>query len=342
MAQEPSSEFLLAAPGIQHRVPRRTVALHPAPADGLRRTVVHEITHAYLSHLRLPLWLEEGITQRAEVTLQVSRPVTLEPEEVQRTRRYWREHSLQDFWWGAGFYAPGEGQGCSYRLAEILFHLISVDHRPQIPHFLGHAHHDDAGDSAASKFLGKDLATLAAQFLGPGAWQPVPPDGAAYLRRGVFYSTRGMYHRAVADFSRAIEHAPTSAEPYTNRGLAHYHLGRYAAAITDYETAIRLSPEQHLAHNNLAWVLATCPQDEMRDGGRAVEHASRACELSGFEVWYCLGTLAAAYAEAGDFAEAQEYAKVSLRRAPEGERTGCKERLQLYKREKPYRETPPR
>src|SRR6516165_7483389 len=41
MAQEPSSEFLLAAPGIQHRVPRRTVALHPAPADGLRRTVVH-------------------------------------------------------------------------------------------------------------------------------------------------------------------------------------------------------------------------------------------------------------------------------------------------------------
>jgi hypothetical protein len=78
--------------------------------------------------------------------------------------------------------------------------------------------------------------------------------------------------------------------------------------------------------------------EEHRNGGRALQHAHKACELSGFSSWFCAGTLAAAHAEFGDFKEAGTWVKASLRLAPEEERAGCKERLRLYKEGKPSRE----
>jgi hypothetical protein len=71
-----------------------------------------------------------------------------------------------------------------------------------------------------------------------------------------------------------------------------------------------------------------------------LELATVACERLGYDPWYCLGTLAAAHAEAGDFEEAVRWAKESLRGAPDVERAGCKERIKLYQDEQPYRETP--
>jgi tetratricopeptide (TPR) repeat protein len=315
------------------------IVLHPGPPEAVRRAAVHEITHACLSHRSLPLWLEEGITQWAEEALAGKHSLLLEPEQAGQIRHYWREHGLQDFWWGQGFFLPDEGRGYGYGLAEILFKLLSADHRPRVPEFVRQAHRDDAGEGTARAVLGTSLAALAGQFLGPGPWEPVPP-AAAYRRRGALHLDRGEYDRAVADFTQALGQEPTSAEAHAQRGLAHYQLGRYAAAVADYERAIGLDPEALLAHNNLAWLLATCPDGGIRDGRRAVEHATRACELCGFAEWYCLGTLAAAHAEAGDFEEARDFAKQSLRRAPEAERPGCQERLRLYKEQRPYREAP--
>lgn len=104
--------------------------------------------------------------------------------------------------------------------------------------------------------------------------------------------------------------------------------------------AVELNGEDSHAHNNLAWLLATCPDEPLRDGELALQHANKACELTGFDTWYCLGTLAAACAEASDFEEAVHWAKESLRRAPESEKAGCKDRLRLYKEAKPCREKP--
>ena len=257
---------------------------------------------------------------------------------MEQTKRYWQENGLQDFWWGNGFSKPGEVQECSYRLARILFHLLAEDHRQRLQDFVRHAHADDAGESAAHEFLGKSLAELVAQFLGTGAWEPKPYDAASYCRRAAFYSGRGQSDRALADLGEAIRLVPDQANAYASRGFAYCRLGQHALATQDYEKAIQLNPTDHYAYNSLAWLLATCPEEEHRDGGRAVEYATKACELCGFEFWYCLGTLAAAYAEVGDFEEARTWAKESLRRAPEEERAGCKERLKLYKDGTPYRE----
>jgi len=92
--------------------------------------------------------------------------------------------------------------------------------------------------------------------------------------------------------------------------------------------------------NNLAWLRATCPDPAFRDGEEAVKYAMRACELSGWRQPSCLGTLASAYAEAGDFATAIEWQEKALEgasyRAKHGEMARL--RLRLYADGRAYRE----
>jgi Flp pilus assembly protein TadD len=80
--------------------------------------------------------------------------------------------------------------------------------------------------------------------------------------------------------------------------------GRPAEAIQNYEEAVKLSPDYVTALNNLAWLLATCPQPELRDGPQAVVYAERACAVTHYQVPFLMGTLAIAYAEAGRFPDA--------------------------------------
>ena len=97
-----------------------------------------------------------------------------------------------------------------------------------------------------------------------------------------------------------------------------------------------------LAHNNLAWLLATCPDARYRDGTRAVVLANRACVLTASEDPVYLDTLAAAYAEAGEFAMAvkwQQEALVLTRDAKAREKSQA--RVALYQAKTPYREGPP-
>ena len=64
--------------------------------------------------------------------------------------------------------------------------------------------------------------------------------------------------------------------------------------------------------NNFAWVLATSPDDKLRDGERAVKMATEACELTGYETPHILSTLAAAYAETGDFENANKWSQKAV------------------------------
>ncbi len=78
----------------------------------------------------------------------------------------------------------------------------------------------------------------------------------------------------------------------------------YGKAIADYDKAVVLDPQNAAAYNDRAWLRATCPVAEYRDGNKALESAIWACALSGWKNAHPLGTLAAAYAEASDFASA--------------------------------------
>lgn len=315
------------------------IVLHPATPEQLQAALAHEIAHAAFAHLQLPLWLEEGFTQLAEEEgLPEWGRLSLDAKTAAELRKYWREHGLGDFWWGKGFSLADDGQKFSYLLAQVMFRLLSADHKKSLAEFVRHAHVDDAGESAAQEFLGCGLADVAAKFLGDGEWAPVPPDAASYCRRGILFASKGQPDKAMADLNEGLRVDPKLAEGYFSRGLVRYELEEYSAATADYQRAISLDPRNVQAHNNLAWIYATCPKADSRNGDAAVEHALKACELSGYAQWYCLGTLAAAYAEAGDFEEARRWCKETLAAAPEEEREDCRKRLRLYKDGQPCRE----
>jgi hypothetical protein len=96
-----------------------------------------------------------------------------------------------------------------------------------------------------------------------------------------------------------------------NSALAHCRLaaaaqaeGRAADAIARYTEALRLEPDLAVALNNLAWIRAAHPEAKFRDGAEAVRLAERACRVTGDKRPMLIGTLAAAYAQAGRFDEA--------------------------------------
>ena len=113
--------------------------------------------------------------------------------------------------------------------------------------------------------------------------------------------------------SRAAEiiHAKTTLQDYPfdiqtrdNLGVLLVKEGDAAGAIQQWNTNLQIDPNDGNALNNLAWVLATYPADEIRDGKKAVELAEKASTLPGGESPILLRTLAAAYAESGDFSKA--------------------------------------
>jgi tetratricopeptide (TPR) repeat protein len=170
-----------------------------------------------------------------------------------------------------------------------------------------------------------------------------PKRALLFVNRGKAWEAKREYDRAIADFTEAIRLDPMQATPFNNRGVAWQAKGEYDRAIADYTEASRLDPNQATPFNNRAWLWATCPEAKYRDGQRAVESATRACELSGWKDAYNLETLAAAYAEVGDFARAvasQQKAN-GLYQSERDRRTG-EERLALYRDGKPYRHEPGR
>lgn len=167
-----------------------------------------------------------------------------------------------------------------------------------------------------------------------------PMDRHLYFNRGIIYLSKAEYDLAISDYSRAIEIDPAHPDTYYHRGFALKHKGQYGPAIADYAKAIELSPSHPLYYNNLAWVLATCPDGSFRDGERAVYLAEQALELEETDAF--MDTLAAAYAEIGDFQKAIKTATKAIALVQkEGETeilSEYKRHLESFKAGKPWRE----
>jgi Zn-dependent protease len=130
------------------------------------------------------------------------------------------------------------------------------------------------------------------------------------------------------------------ATALTNRGVAESRRGQWQRAIEDYDKALEMQPKLASAHNNLAWLLATCPIDTLRNGEAALEHALWACKATGWATPHCLGTLAAAYAEVGDFGQAVHWQERALADAGYRRTYGedvVQDRLRLYEQGLPCR-----
>jgi tetratricopeptide (TPR) repeat protein len=165
-----------------------------------------------------------------------------------------------------------------------------------------------------------------------------PAFAEAYNNRGVTRRMKGDYAAAIEDYSQAIELFPDYAAAFANRGYARKQLREFGATIEDYEKALRIEPDSPGAGNDLAWLLATCGDAQFRDPPRAVELATRACDLTQHQSADLLDTLAAAHAAAGDFDAAVSRAEQALARAGANPPPALAERLALYRTRQAYRE----
>ena len=154
---------------------------------------------------------------------------------------------------------------------------------------------------------------------------------AAWYNRSNLLFERGKTDEAIEGWTQAIKIQPDLVRAWNNRGLAWAKKNQFDKAIEDFETAVKLSPRFTQAVDNLAWQLATCPNQSLRDVPRALRLARQGCELTDFQDWNLLSTLAATFAESGDYDEAVRWASKSLRLAPQEEKAEITRIVTLYK-----------
>jgi tetratricopeptide (TPR) repeat protein len=152
----------------------------------------------------------------------------------------------------------------------------------------------------------------------------------------------GRVDEAIGHLVQALQLQPDLAEAHNNLANALFQKGRPSEAVAQYEAAVAAQPMNPPLLNNLAWALSTCPQASVRNGQRAVELASKARQLSGGKNPLVLGTLAAAYAEAGKFPEAvataRQAAELATSQGNTSQAAVLRTRLALYQAGTPFRD----
>jgi len=135
----------------------------------------HELTHALLTHLPIPAWLNEGIAVTIENMITGSAPLTMDKEMYTRHKTFWGEKEIQEFWSGESFYRTDEGQELSYHLAQFAVNTLSQQYETFIQ-FANSAHSNDGGEAAANEIYGGSLGNLISQYFGDGNWAPNPDE----------------------------------------------------------------------------------------------------------------------------------------------------------------------
>ena len=239
---------------------------------------------------------------------------------------------------------------------------------------------NDAPPVLLERFTAPDRAANIPEFvnLAPDQFASIREEFADYythFRIGLNHERLFEHAAAVEAFRRALEEKPDHLESTYLIGSCLARMGRETEAIPYVRKALEISPDYLAAHrllgsllsrsgepreairhlrivlkakpsdlvtaNNLAWILATCPDAACRDGSQAVELAERTCKATVYAVPVMLDTLAAAYAEAGRFQSAVETAKRALailRRDSKAPTAELEFRLGLYEAGKVYRQ----
>ena len=133
-----------------------------------------------------------------------------------------------------------------------------------------------------------------------------PSNFMHYLVRSTSYRSVGRTTKALQDLDAAVDRAGNNPVALMYRAAYYIETLEWAAALRDYFAALDLDPLNVVAENRIALILSTCPIDDIRDGEEATKHATKECELTKWEDYAAISTLAAAYAEQGDFGKAIE------------------------------------
>jgi tetratricopeptide (TPR) repeat protein len=129
-------------------------------------------------------------------------------------------------------------------------------------------------------------------------------SAAAHANLGPVLCARGELDECIVHLERALALDPDYSSAHANLGEAYAARGKRALAARQFARAVEISPDRPFLLNRLAWLLATSPEDNVRDGRRAVELAEQAVSLTQRQDVMSLETLSAAYAEVGRFEDA--------------------------------------
>lgn len=179
-----------------------------------------------------------------------------------------------------------------------------------------------------------------------------PANTGWLLQLASYYQLADQPQRCIQACDEVLQVDAQNWRALRTRGDARLSTGEHKEAIEDYElalSALEATPDSSTDMdadrsgllNNLAWVLATSPTDDLRDGERSIQLGTEACELTEFNAPHILSTLAAGYAEAGNFEKAIEYAEKSVSTGKEqghDQLDQLEQELETYKKGEPWRE----
>jgi TPR repeat protein len=176
----------------------------------------------------------------------------------------------------------------------------------------------------------------------PNTQSLMKPLARAFREAGDTAKAEAVAHELLASVRQAAEQGDIAAQVVVARIYADGVEG--VGVMKDLSEALkwyRVAAEQGdvEAQNALAWLLATCNDPKVRDGRNAIQFGEKAVAATNRKKHGALDTLAAAYAEAGDFAKAVSIQREAIALVPDGKRKEeCKSRLKLYESGTPYHE----
>jgi len=198
--------------------------------------------------------------------------------------------------------------------------------------------HNNLGIALASK---GDLESALVHFQKAAELDPNLPKVHYNIARILLRESR--LDQAVAHLQKELQVNPTSADAHNDLGTAWSQQGQIDRAISEWQKTLELRPDNLNAYCNLVWVLATFPDETIRDGAKAVALGERALQLSSEDDPRIFRLLAAAYAENGQFDKATETAQrgaqLATKQGNQALVNALESNIDLYRRGLPLRDT---
>jgi protein O-mannosyl-transferase len=169
-----------------------------------------------------------------------------------------------------------------------------------------------------------------------------PDNSPAHENLAKALLQKGKVSDALIHYRKLLELQPDNIEVHNIVGTVLVQQGRVREGVEEWQKVLAIQPDNGNAMSNLAWVLATSPDDSLRDGAKAVQLAEEALRISGRRIPIIFRTLAAAYAESGEFSKAIQAAQQGIELATSQGNSGLAAELQgniaLYQEQRPLRD----
>jgi len=169
-----------------------------------------------------------------------------------------------------------------------------------------------------------------------------PENSPAHENLAKALLQKGRVADALVHYRKLLELQPDNIEVHNIVGTVLIQQGRIREGAEEWQKVLAIEPDNGNALSNLAWVFATSPDDALRDGTKAVQLAEEALRISGRRIPIIFRTLAAAYAESGEFSKAIQAAQQGIELANSQGNSDLATELQgniaLYQEQRPLRD----